>query len=170
MQSSFFFVPCEKFSGLFPVNYAHLHMKSITHTSTKSIAKSVNNSNRESKGTTKMLNRLNELKKLKEKRTQMQSVYLFNVAYKLENKSLSKVYKDLKNSTGELLKYRDEILGLSKFPSFKDFQAKASKKRGKYQHSIYSGLLMLKQFNKIEKTKARVKRQNANAKRVKSVA
>lgn len=165
----FFFVPCEKFSGLFPVNYAHLHMKSITHTSNKSSAKPVNNSNRVGKGITKLLNRKKLLTKKKD-RTQMDSIYLFNVAFKLENKSLSKVYKDLKNATGEFLKYRDEILGKSKFPSFNDFKAKASKKRGQYQHSIYSGLMMLKQFNKIEKTLARVKRQNANAKRVKSVA
>lgn len=144
-------------------------MKSITHTSKKSSANSANNSTRESKGTTKLLNRKKLLTNKKD-RTQMESIYLFNVAYKLENKSLSKVYKDIKNATGLFLTIRQEILGKSKFPSFKDFQAKASKKRGKYQHSIYSGLMMLKQFNKIEKTLARVKRQNANAKRVKSVA
>lgn len=84
-------------------------------------------------------------------------VRLTNANDKLENKSLSNVFKKVKelNET-----QKAGILGKSKFPTFKDFKDVA--KDGKNLFSFYDGLMMLRKFNKVETIKTKVKRQNAN--------
>lgn len=94
----------------------------------------------------------------KENRTQFDAVRLANQMYKIENRSLSKVYRELQKPSAEIKPIIKEILGKSKFPTFAEFSAKA--KEGQIFFSIYSGLLMLKKFNRIEQTRAKVKRQN----------
>ena len=93
--------------------------------------------------------------KAKKEKTAFDWVRLTNAKAKIEDKSLSKLYKRLEELTPE---EKTGILGKSKFPTFKEFTAKAQP--GKQFFSLYSGLMMLKKFNKQEKTQTRVKRQN----------
>ncbi len=94
----------------------------------------------------------------KEDRTQFETLRLVNQMYKIENRSLSKIYKELANPSTEIQSLISEILGKSQFPTFAQFKAKA--KDGQIYFSVYSGLLIVKQFNKIAKTRAKVTRQN----------
>ncbi len=96
--------------------------------------------------------------KAKKDRSQFDTLRLVNQMYKLENRSLSKIYKDLSNPTPEIQSLISEILGKSEFPTFAQFKAKAKKEQ--IYFSVYSGLLIVKQFNKIAKTRAKVTRQN----------
>lgn len=91
-------------------------------------------------------------------RTQFETLRLVNQMYKIENRSLSKIYRELANPTQEIKILISEMLGKSQFPTFAQFKAKA--KKGQVYFSIYSGLLIVKQFNKIARTRAKVKRQN----------
>ena len=91
-------------------------------------------------------------------RTQFETLRLVNQMYKIENRSLSKIYKELANPSTEIQSLISEILGKSEFPTFAQFKAKA--KKGQIYFSVYSGLLIVKQFNKIAKTRAKVTRQN----------
>ena len=91
-------------------------------------------------------------------RTQFETLRLVNQMYKIENRSLSKIYRELSNPTPEIKALISEMLGKSQFPTFSQFKAKA--KKGQVYFSIYSGLLIVKQFNKIARTRAKVKRQN----------
>ena len=91
-------------------------------------------------------------------RTQFETLRLVNQMYKIENRSLSKIYKELANPSTEIQALISEILGKSQFPTFAQFKAKA--KKGQIYFSVYSGLLIVKQFNKIAKTRAKVTRQN----------
>ena len=94
----------------------------------------------------------------KDDRSAFESVRLANQLFKIENRSLSKVYNELKNSSGEIAKAVSEVLGKSGFPTFKAFKNEA--KEGQQFFSIYTGLMMLKKFKKSAKQKARAKRQN----------
>ena len=91
-------------------------------------------------------------------RTQFETLRLVNQMYKIENRSLSKIYRELANPSTEIKALISEILGKSNFPTFAQFKAKA--KKGQVYFSVYSGLLIVKQFNKIARTRAKVKRQN----------
>jgi hypothetical protein len=84
-------------------------------------------------------------------------VRLTNATDKLENKSLSNVFKKVKELTES---QKAGILGKSKFPAFKDFKNVA--KEGKNLFSFYDGLMMLRKFNKVETIKTKVRRQNAS--------
>lgn len=94
----------------------------------------------------------------KSDRTQFETLRLINQMYKIENRSLSKIYRELANPTQEIKVLISEMLGKSEFPTFAQFKAKA--KKGQIYFSVYSGLLIVKQFNKIAKTRSKVARQN----------
>jgi len=109
------------------------------------------------KWATKSIETINTLKAKKE-RSQFETLRLVNQMYKIENRSLSKIYKDLSNPSTEIQALISEILGKSKFPTFAEFKAKAKKEQ--IYFSVYSGLLIVKQFNKIAKTRVKVAKQN----------
>ena len=109
------------------------------------------------KWATKSIETINTLK-AKKGRSQFETLRLVNQMYKIENRSLSKIYKDLSNPSPEIQSLISEILGKSQFPTFAQFKAKAKKEQ--IYFSVYSGLLIVKQFNKIAKTRAKVTRQN----------
>ena len=96
--------------------------------------------------------------KAKKERSQFETLRLVNQMYKIENRSLSKIYKELANPSEEIQGLISEILGASKFPTFAEFKAKAKKEQ--IYFSVYSGLLIVKQFNKIAKTRSKVAKQN----------
>ena len=87
-------------------------------------------------------------------RSQYQSKLLLNAKFKIEQKSLSKLYKEMQALD------TSEILGKSKFPAFKDFVAKMPKKEF---FSMYECLTVLCKFNKVEKARARAARQDKAA-------
>jgi|TARA_B110000908_G_scaffold119252_1_gene139749 hypothetical protein len=96
--------------------------------------------------------------KAKKERSQFDTLRLVNQMFKIENRSLSKIYKDLSNPSPEIQVLISEILGASKFPTFAQFKEKAKKEQTYF--SVYSGLLIVKQFNKIAKTRSKVAKQN----------
>ena len=96
--------------------------------------------------------------KAKKDRSQFETLRLVNQMYKIENRSLSKIYKELASPSAEIQSLISEILGKSQFPTFAQFKAKA--KKGQIYFSVYSGLLIVKQFNKIARTRSKVARQN----------
>jgi len=101
-------------------------------------------------------------------KSQHDYVRLANARLKIESKTISQVYKTLRNAhradqiASENAKaLRSDIIGIlgrSAFPSFADY-CKPVKGKDK-TFSIYSGLMLLKPFNKAEKQKARAKRQD----------
>ena len=95
--------------------------------------------------------------KAKKEKSSYEWVRLINAQSKIEDKSLSKVYKRLEELT-EIEKIG--VLGKSKFPNFKEFQKLAPK--GKAFFSLHGGLMILRKFNKVQKTKTKVERQNQN--------
>ena len=109
------------------------------------------------KWATKSIETIKTLKAKKE-RSQFETLRLVNQMYKIENRSLSKIYKDLSNPSPEIQALISEILGKSQFPTFAQFKAKAKKEQ--IYFSVYSGLLIVKQFNKIAKTRIKVAKQN----------
>ena len=109
------------------------------------------------KWATKSIETIKTLKAKKE-RSQFETLRLVNQMYKIENRSLSKIYKDLSNPSPEIQTLISEILGKSQFPTFAQFKAKAKKEQ--IYFSVYSGLLIVKQFNKIAKTRVKVAKQN----------
>jgi len=109
------------------------------------------------KWATKSIETINTLKAKKE-RSQFETLRLVNQMYKIENRSLSKIYKDLSSPSQEIQSLISEILGKSQFPTFAQFKAKAKKEQ--IYFSVYSGLLIVKQFNKIAKTRSKVAKQN----------
>ena len=109
------------------------------------------------KWATKSIETIKTLKAKKE-RSQFETLRLINQMYKIENRSLSKIYKDLSNPSTEIQALISEMLGKSEFPTFAQFKAKAKKEQ--IYFSVYSGLLIVKQFNKIAKTRSKVAKQN----------
>jgi len=81
----------------------------------------------------------------KETRTNYESVRLANAIFKVESKTLSKVYKELKTAEGDLKNAITEVLGKKTLPSFAEFRTKA--KEGKEFFSVWDGLNMLSKFN-----------------------
>ena len=109
------------------------------------------------KWATKSIETIKTLKDKKD-RSQFETLRLVNQMYKIENRSLSKIYKDLSSPSQEIQSLISEILGKSEFPTFAEFKAKAKKEQ--IYFSVYSGLLIVKQFNKIAKTRSKVAKQN----------
>ena len=109
------------------------------------------------KWATKSIETIKTLKAKKE-RSQFETLRLINQMYKIENRSLSKIYKELANPSTEIQALISEMLGKSEFPTFAQFKAKAKKEQ--IYFSVYSGLLIVKQFNKIAKTRSKVAKQN----------
>lgn len=94
-----------------------------------------------------------------ENRTSMQSVYLANAVHKVENKSMSKVYRAVCESP-----YAAEIYGSDVLPSFKDFCA-AMKQNESQLYSVYQGFMTLKRLrpvSNVEKAAKKAARQNKN--------
>jgi hypothetical protein len=92
-----------------------------------------------------------------ENRTAMQSVYLANAEYKIESKTMSKVFRAVTES-----EYASEILDGAEMPSFAQF-CEAMKPNESRLYSVYQGFLTLKKFRKItnvEKTAKKAERQN----------
>jgi len=88
----------------------------------------------------------------KEDKTTFDWVKLANVTDKIEDKTISKVYKNcIKNV------YLKNITGLTKTPTFEDFKAKMSVKE---TYSNWDGYKALAKFNVKNNTAAKVKRQN----------
>ncbi len=93
----------------------------------------------------------------KKDKTTHELIRLVNAKLKLENKSLSKVYKNLsKDVTTELAELINDILGKAKLPSFKEF---CEEMKEKATYSNYDGLLCLGRFNKIALTNAKLVKQ-----------
>jgi len=109
--------------------------------------------------------------KAKENRTTYESQCLANAMYTLENRTLSKVYKNLlreiENEKQSELK--DEILrmlGGYDFPSDKQFVNMAKKGKMKKNWSIWDGLGIVRKFNKkAQHAKKAVKQQAKEAKK-----
>ena len=102
-------------------------------------------------------------------KTQHEYARLANCRHKVESKTISKVFKTLKdaykadpNASDNAKLLRADIIGIlgrSKFPDFNSFIAPVKGQDKKY--SVWIGLLMLKPFNKAAKQKTRAKRQDA---------
>jgi hypothetical protein len=109
-------------------------------------------------GHEKTLDKTNSLREKKDK-TQHEFVLLANNLIKIEDKTLSQVYKRISKAEGELKSVIKSILGKTAMPTFKEFAQKMKPNENKL-YSVWSGLLNLKKFNVIEKTKKKVARQN----------
>lgn len=94
-----------------------------------------------------------ETLKAKRDKSSYDFVRLVNAQSKIEDKSLSKVFKRV-NQLPE--KAKKGILGNSKFPIFKDFKELAPDKE---YFSLYDGLMILRKFNKSEIRQNRAKKQ-----------
>lgn len=93
----------------------------------------------------------------KENKTTNDLVRLTNAKLKLEDKSLSKVYKNLtKNVSEELKPLIKQILGKAKMPTFEEFKNEMPEK---YSYSNFSGLQCLARFNKSAMQAAKVEQQ-----------
>lgn len=88
----------------------------------------------------------------KENKTIFDFVKLANVTDKIENKTASKVYKNVIAN-----QYAKTILGTSKMPTFADFVAKL---KVKPSYSNWDGYLLLSKFNTKNETFKKVARQN----------
>ena len=88
----------------------------------------------------------------KETKTIFDFVKLANVSDKIENKTASKVYKNVISN-----EYAKTILGTSKIPSFAEFVAKL---KPKATYSNWDGYLALSKFNTKNETAKKVSRQN----------
>ena len=88
----------------------------------------------------------------KETKTIFDFVKLANVSDKIENKTASKVYKNVISN-----EYTKTILGTSKIPSFAEFVAKLPIKES---YSNWNGYLCLAKFNTKNETAKKVSRQN----------
>ena len=107
----------------------------------------------------KEISRIEALKGI-ENRTAMQSVYLANATHKIENKTMSKVYRSVCESP-----YAAEIYGSDVLPSFKDFCGEMKQNESQL-YSVYQGFMTLKRLRPItnvEKTAKKAARQNKNA-------
>ena len=94
-----------------------------------------------------------------ENRTAMQSVYLANAEYKIESKTMSKVYRAVSESP-----YAAEILDGAPMPEFRLF-CEAMKPNESRLYSVYNGFMCLKKFRKVtnvEKAAKKAARQSKN--------
>jgi hypothetical protein len=104
----------------------------------------------------------------KETLTQFEKVRKANAIYKIESRSLSKIYKDLKTAEGDLKDAITDILGKKTLPNFAEFASKA--REGKELFSVWDGLNMLSKFNvKAEQLKKAEKQQKREAKKTMEV-
>lgn len=107
----------------------------------------------------KVIQKIEELKAV-ENRTAMQNVYLANAVHKIENKSLSKVYRAVCES-----EFAADIYGSKTLPTFNVFADKIKKSESGF-YSVYQGFLTLKALRantaigKKEAAAAKVARQN----------
>ena len=102
-------------------------------------------------------------------KSQHDYVRLANARLKVESKTISQVYKTLRNAhradqdASENAKaLRSDIIGIlgrSAFPSFSEYCTPVKGKDKLF--NVYTGLMLLKPFNKAAKQKARAKRQDA---------
>lgn len=106
-----------------------------------------------SKGNLKLRNTVAkfEAKKVNDVLTVRESVYLANALYKLDNKSASKLYKDVQNLPEAI-----EVLGKANFPEFKIFVASLPNKDF---FSFYDALNVLARMNKASQQATKVKKQ-----------
>lgn len=118
------------------------------------------NVNEMPKGHVKLVGNIAKLKAKKD-RTQHENVRLANSLFKAEDKSLSQIYKKIKNAEGATAKVVQEILGKNKMPSFKAFN-EAIKQNENGLYSVWNGLSTLKKFNVSAQQKAKAKRQEKN--------
>lgn len=88
----------------------------------------------------------------KENKSIFDFVKLANVTDKIENKTASKVYKNVVSNA-----YAKSILGTSKMPSFADFVAKLPIKNS---YSNWDGYKCLSKFNAKNNLAVKVARQN----------
>ena len=111
--------------------------------------------------------KINAINKLEQKaKTKTLTTYelkrLVNAKMYLENKSLSKVYKELsrsnknENQNDEIKPLINQMLGNNKFPTFAEF---AEKSQGTY-FSTWKGLTILCKFNIKAQTQDKLERQN----------
>jgi hypothetical protein len=92
-----------------------------------------------------------------ENRSAMQSVYLANAEYKIESKTMSKVFRAVTESP-----YAAEILDGAEMPTFAQF-CEAMKPNESRLYSVYQGFITLKKFRKVtnvEKTAKKAARQS----------
>lgn len=92
-----------------------------------------------------------QAKKISDVLTVRESVYLANALYKLDNKSASKLFKDVQNLPEAI-----EVLGKANFPSFKDFVSGLPKKEF---FSFYDALNVLARLNKSSQLATKVQKQ-----------
>lgn len=104
----------------------------------------------------------------KKNRSNFESRMLANAIYKVEARSLSKIYKDLNDAKGDLKNAVTEVLGKKTLPTFAEFKSKA--KEGKEYFSIWDGLNMLSKFNtKAQQVKKAERQQKREAKKTMEV-
>tara|TARA_R110000803_G_scaffold155629_1_gene220248 strand:- start:1759 stop:2145 length:387 start_codon:yes stop_codon:yes gene_type:complete len=113
-----------------------------------------------SKTITKKIDAINKLteKSKKETLTTYELKRLVNAKMFIENKSISKIYKELQKPSDEIKVLITQMLGKNKFPNFKEF---AEKSKGTY-FSTWKGLSILCEFNLNAKRKTKVNTQNKN--------
>lgn len=117
-----------------------------------------NTTNKVSKAITKKIEAVNKLteKSKNETLTTYELKRLVNAKMHLENKSLSKIYKELQKPSTEIKPLITQMLGKNKFPTFTEFKEKA---KGTY-FSTWKGLTILCEFNLNAKRKTKVAKQN----------
>ncbi len=98
------------------------------------------------------LNERQTLLKNKENKSTFDFVKLANVTDKIENKTASKVYKNVIASP-----YASQIVGKSKMPTFVEFVAKL---KVKDTYSNWDGFNCLAKFNTKNELKKKIDRQN----------
>lgn len=110
-----------------------------------------------SKGQKKVEQRIKELEVIQSQRslTTQELTWLENARIKLESRSISHVYKYLKNELPS--ERRKALLGKSTMPSFKEFAEKAP---NKHLYSYWDGLRTLVKFNNAAKQQDRAVKQN----------
>jgi hypothetical protein len=107
-----------------------------------------------------------EVLKAKENRTTYESRCLANAMYQVENRTLSKVYKNLRREieNEKPSDLKDEILrmlGEYDFPTDRSFVNMAKKGKMKKYWSIWDGLGILEKFNKKSEARKRADKQQA---------
>ena len=117
-----------------------------------------NTTNKVSKTITQKIEAINNLteKAKNETLTTYELKRLVNAKMHLENKSLSKIYKELEKPSSEIKPLITQMLGKNKFPTFSEFKEKA---KGQY-FSTWKGLTILCEFNLSVKRQTKVVRQN----------